>query len=153
MSKNDQPLVMQLKGSIKCLEHVMSTHNTEQQHETGCLPLLRACLMVSWGLFILFLVLHPPIDYVKLISSALLLLLCLLSFHARFEFLLRRFPLLTILPLLIVGFAMLYPVVTHSPLDYFQLFLALVPVCLLLFVFSPWFKRVALRPWFESVLQ
>jgi len=102
-------------------------------------------IIIVGGIGIGSVLLHPPIDYVKLVSGTAILVIGLVFLHPRVAPLLLRFPLIRLFPALILGFSLIYPLVTHPPVDYFRLFMGLIVTILLALALScshhPWFAR------------
>src|SRR5260370_6288164 len=105
----------------------MSTEGSEQQPSSGCLLFMGGMFIIGWGIVIASVLLHPPIDDIKLISITAFLVIGLVFLHPRVVPFLLRFPfILRLFPVLILGFSFIYPLVTHAPVDYFSLFTALI---------------------------
>jgi hypothetical protein len=131
----------------------MSTEGSEQQPSSGCLLFMGGTFIIGWGIVIASVLLHPPIDYIKLSIITAFLVISLVFLHPPVVLFLSRFPfIIRLFPVLIFGFSFFYPLVTHSPVDYFSLFMGLnVTILLALTIFwshRPWFARFygRLRP-------
>ncbi len=122
----------------------MSTEGSEQQPSSGCLLFMGGMFIIGWGIVIASVLLHPPIDDIKLISITAFLVIGLVFLHPRVVPFLLRFPfILRLFPVLILGFSFIYPLVTHAPVDYFSLFTALIVT--ILFALTIYWSH---RPWF-----
>ena len=131
----------------------MSTDNAEQPQRFGCYPLLRGVLIVLWCIIVGMLLLHHPIDYFQLVGYTVVFALMLVFANPWSEPLILRFPWLGMVFSLPFGFISIYPLVTRSPIDYFQLLMTVASVLLLSFFASPWFPRIIRKPWFQRIFR
>lgn len=128
----------------------MSTGDSEQQPGLGCFTLVGIILFICWSIEIVFLVLHPPIDFLSLSIYTTLLALYLFLCSPWGRSLSQRSFLIAKSPFLFIIFFTMYLLLRQYPLNSPQMIMGIFTLCVSLFSYSPWFKYT-LR-WFPVFL-
>ena len=123
----------------------MSTDSPKQDLGFGCFPLIAILTIALAGLFIYPILTSSPVDYFKLFSTTVIFTVIFFVLCPWFRPIIRGFSPTKYILVVLLAFIVGYPVLMHSPVDYFRLFIFILLTISFLFSLSPWFKPLLER--------
>src|SRR6266700_2561059 len=100
----------------------MSTDNPKQDLGFGCFPLIAILTIALAGIFIYPILTSSPVDYFKLFSTTVIFAVISFVLSPWFRPIMRGFPPIKFILVVIFSFIVIYPMLMHLPVDYFGLF-------------------------------
>ncbi len=123
----------------------MSTDNPKQDLGFGCFPLIAILTIALAGIFIYPILTSSPVDYFKLFSTTVIFAVISFVLSPWFRPIMRGFPPIKFILVVIFAFIVIYPMLMHLPVDYFRLFIFILLTISFLFSLSPWLKPLLHR--------
>jgi hypothetical protein len=120
----------------------MAADKPEQQQRLGCITLAMFFFIICWGIGTVYLVTHPPVDFLTLSVYTTVLALFFFLCSPWGRSLISRSPIVAMSPILISFSFGLYLLLKQYSLNSPQVFLGVLAWVVFLFSLSPWMRYV-----------
>ena len=120
----------------------MSTDTVKVKKSLGCFPFLLVAMLIIGGIGTYSTLTHPPVDYIKLFLTLIVLAIFLVVWSPWLENMRQWHPTIILVPFVASMLVAIYPLITKHSVDYVLLLLTIATYTFIALPFSPWYGSI-----------